>query len=165
MNIKPLQNDPISAYARAASAARRVGEGKRCACGEARPEALITDSEPTICTECQRKKKGQTIMDDHHPAGDANNSATVPVSANDHRAYLNVAQYDWPKATLENPEGCPLLAAAGCIRGVIDYLHYLIDKFLDWIPKMLEMLSALLRDQWGAEWWASTPVAQFAPKG
>jgi len=104
-------------------------------------------------------------MDNHHTAGKANNPATVPVSANDHRAYLSVAQYGWPKATRENPEGCPLLAAAGCIRGVIDYLHYLIDKFLDWIPKMLEMLSAWLRDQWGPEWWASTPVAQFAPKG
>ena len=165
MNMQVPQNDPISTYRRKVTAARRIGEGKRCACGEARPEALVTHSEPAVCAECRRKKKGQTIMDNHHPAGAANHPATVPVPANDHRAFLSDAQYNWPKATRENPEGCPLLAAAGCIRGVIDYLHYLIDKFLRWIPEMLEMLSAWLRDQWGPKWCASTPLAQFAPKG
>jgi len=164
MNIKLPQNDPISVYKRKVIAARRIGENARCACGETRPEALVTNSEPTVCAECQRKKRGQTIMDNHHPAGKTNNPATVPVPVNDHRAFLNVAQYDWPKPTRENPEGCPLLAAAGCIRGVIDYLHYLIDKFLRWIPEMLEMLSAFLKGIRGPKWWGNTPLAQFAPK-
>jgi hypothetical protein len=102
-------------------------------------------------------------MDDHHPAGEANNPATVPTPVNDHRANLSVAQYDWPKQTLENPDGCPVLAAAACIRGVVDYLHYLIEKFLAWIPEMLEALSAFLKDEVGPKWWCGTPLAQFAP--
>ena len=48
----------IGAYQRKATAARRVGAGAQCACGESRPEALITGSDPTICAECQRKKRG-----------------------------------------------------------------------------------------------------------
>src|SRR5438552_1170384 len=96
--------DPIRAYQRQATAARRIGDRQCSNCGEARPEALITESSPTICAECQRRMKGRTIMDEHHPAAEANNPATIPVPANDHRAILNVAQYRWPKQTLENPD-------------------------------------------------------------
>lgn len=159
------ENDPISAFQRNAVAARRAGEGAHCNCGENRARALDTGSSPRICAACKRKKEGKTIFDNHHIAGEANNPATAPVFVNDHRAYLNAAQYDWPKTTLENPEGCPLLAAAGCIRGVIDYLHYLIDRFLRWIPELLESLSAFLRDMGGLNWWAGTPIAAFVPNG
>jgi hypothetical protein len=72
---------------------------------------------------------------------------TVAIRANDHKAVLSVAQYDWPRRTLENPEGCPLVAAAGCIRGFIDTICYLIDELLRWIAEMLEALSALLEEQ------------------
>src|ERR1700687_5110889 len=48
---RPLKRDPIGAYARKATAARRVGEDTKCACGEARPEALIPNSKPTVCAE------------------------------------------------------------------------------------------------------------------
>jgi len=64
-----------------------------------------------ICAECQRKKKGQNIVDNHHPFMKANDpSTTIPVPVNDHRADLNEAQNDWPKKTRENPDGSPLLA-------------------------------------------------------
>lgn len=76
-----------------------------------------------------------------------------------------MAQYDWPKETLENPKGCPLRAAAGCIRGFIDMICYLIDKLLRWIAEMLELLSAYLVERLGPAWWIDTPVAQFARKG
>jgi len=97
-------------------------------------------------------------------AGEANNSATIPTPANDHIAELNAAQYDWPKQTLENSDGCPLLAAAGCVRGFIDYLYYIVDKFLVWIPEMLELLSAFLKDKLGPKWWVGTKLEKFATR-
>ena len=103
-------------------------------------------------------------MDNHHVPGKANTSETVPTPVNDHRAELNVAQQDWPKETLRNREGCPVLKGAACVRGVIDYFHYLIDKFLAWIPEMLEMLSAFLKETCGAKWWVGTPLERFAPE-
>ena len=37
-----------------------------------------------------------------------NSDAVVTVPINDHRAVLNVAQYEWPPRTLENPDRSPL---------------------------------------------------------
>jgi hypothetical protein len=108
--------------------------------------------------------KRQTTLDDHHVAGRRNSSVTVPVPVNDHRAILSEAQYDWPRTTLENPKGCPLLMAAGCIRGVIDTVVYLIDRLLRWIAEMLEVLSAFLVERLGPEWWLNTPLAHFTRK-
>lgn len=117
-----------------------------------------------MCMECVRRKRGKSTQDNHHPAGKANNPTTTPILANDHRAELNVAQYDWPKRTLENPEGSPLLAAAACIRGFVDTIFYLIDKLLLWIPEMLEVLDRFLAEKLGPKWWCGTPLEQFALK-
>jgi len=157
--------DPIGAYQRQATAARRIGDEQCSSCDEVRPEALITNSNPTICTECQRKRKGQTIMDNHHSAAEANNATTIPVPANDHRAILNVDQYRWPKQTRKNPDGSPVLAAAGCVRGFVDTVVYLVEKLLLWIPEMLEKLDAFLMNAFGPKYWVNTELAQFAPKG
>ena len=155
--------DPIKKYQRQATARRRVGLNSLCACGEIRVEALIGNS--GICVECKRKMRGHTVMDNHHVAGKANSVATVAVPANDHRAILSEAQYDWPRVTLENPEGCPLLAAAGCIRGFIDTVLYLIDQLLRGIADMLEALSAFLVERLGPRWWVNTSVDRFSRKG
>lgn len=160
----PLR-DPSGAYKRKATAARRVGQGSQCACGEARPEALIAGSNPITCAACQRKKKGQATKDDHHFAARANNPTTIPVPVNDHRAELNVAQYDWPKETRENPDGSPLLAGAACVRGFVDTVLYLIEKGLLWVADMLEKLNEVLVKQLGPRWWANTEIEQFVPKG
>ncbi|MGD0798488.1 MAG: hypothetical protein ABR910_12265 [Acidobacteriaceae bacterium] len=117
-----------------------------------------------ICAECEREQKGQTIMDNHHVAGRANSPATVPIPANDHRDVLSETQRNWPKATLENREGCPLLVAAASIRGLIDTLDYLTEKFVRWIPEMLEALSTMLAERLGRRWWLNTPLARFARK-
>jgi hypothetical protein len=164
MPKKPLQRDPIGAYQRKAAAGRRVGGNKRCSCGESRPEALVRASEPTICNACEGKRRGRTTFDDHHVAGKANSPVTIQVPVNDHRARLSIAQYDWPKRTLENPDGSPLLAAAACIRGFVDTIFYLIDKLLLWIPEMLEKLNALLVEKSGRKWWIGTDLEQFSPK-
>ena len=162
-NKLPLR-DPEAAWVRKTTAARRVGVNAKCACGEPRPEALIRNSKPTMCHKCKRRKEEKTIMDNHHVFGKANSPVTVPTPVNDHRADLSVAQYNWPKKTLENPEGSPFLAAAGVVRGFIDYIHYLIEKGLAWVARMLEAADAFLASQLGPKWWIGTEMEKFAPK-
>jgi hypothetical protein len=139
------QRDPIRAHQRRAIAARRVGENAQCACGEKRPEALVSGSTPIICASCQRRRKGQSTMDDHHVAGRANSPITIPVRANDHRAVLSPAQFEWPQDTLENPEGLETLKAAACIRGVADTYDYLANTLLRPVAERLEELAKLER--------------------
>lgn len=162
MNDKIGLQDPISHYNRKVAAARRVGN-KKCACGESRPEALITKGRKTSCVECKRKKEGRATTDNHHPAGVANNPTTITTPVNDHRAELSVAQQDWPKKTRENPDGSPLLAAAGCVRGFVDTIVYLIKKTLIWIADMGEKLDAYLEEILGRKWWLRTDIEQFMP--
>lgn len=104
-------------------------------------------------------------MDNHHIAGKANSPITTSLPANDHQARLSVAQQDWPKETLENPDGCPLLRAAACLRGFVDTVVYYFEEFVLWIAEMLELLSAHLREAWGRRWWLKTDFKRFAPKG
>ena len=156
--------DPNGAHRRKAVAARRVGVGAHCPCGENRPEALIAGSSPIICAACQRAVKGCSTIDQHHFAGRANNPSTIPVPVNDHRAILSVAQGEWPKSTLTNAEGSPLLAGAACLRGCIDTILYLIEKGLLWLVDMLEKLDEVLMKKLGPRWWANTEIEQFAPK-
>ncbi len=164
MSRKFPRRDPSGAYRRKVVAARRVGVGARCACGEDRPEALITGSNPTICAACQRATKGRSTIDQHHFAGSANNPGTIPIPINDHRAILSVAQAEWPKSTLSNTEGSPLLAGAACLRGCIDTILYLIEKGLPWLADMLEKLDEALVNKLGPKWWANTAITQFSPK-
>ena len=156
--------DPIGTERRKATAERRLGDKRRCVqCGERRAAALITDSEPRICARCQRRQKGKSTMDRHHPAGRANHPLTVPVPVNDHRAELTEAQYGWPIATLENPDGDPLRRASACIRGFVDTVIYQMREMLLWIADFLEKLSAYLVRQFGRRWWRKTVLAEFAP--
>ena len=164
MHKKRPQGDPIKAYERRATAARRVGAGARCACGEAHPEALIAGSDPVTCAACDRKGHGKTPLDNHHVAGRANSPITIPVPVNDHRAILSSAQYDWPKNTLENGEASPLLAAAAYIRGLADTVTYLVGQVL-WVADMLEMADSLPGKRLGQKWWRKTPLKQYVPKG
>jgi hypothetical protein len=157
--------DPGAAYRRKAVAKRRVGIGTRCACGEERSEALITGTKPSLCAACKRIKSGHPITDKHHFAGRANNPTTIPVPVNDHRACLGPAQEDWPKLTLKNPLGSPLLAGAACVRGFVDTVLYLMEKGLIWIAEMLEKLDDLLMRKLGSRWWLNSEIEQYAPKG
>jgi hypothetical protein len=162
---KPPLRDPGAALQRKAIAARRVGVGTRCACGETRPLALIPGSKPMICAECQRKKKGNKTMDDHHPFGKANDlTTTVPIPVNDHRAELNEAQNDWPTKTLQNPDGSPFLAGAARIRGFIDTVLYLIERGLLWVADMLERADAWATAKLGPKYWVGTPLESFCSK-
>jgi hypothetical protein len=128
--------------------------GNKCAsCGESRPEALIAGSKPMVCAECKRRQKGQSVMDYHHVAGKRNHDLKIPVLANDHRAVLTPAMYEWPKETRENPDGSPLLAATACIRGFCDFVIYLTKNLLLWAAELLEALHEALEKRYGKQYW------------
>ena len=88
---------------------------------------------------------------------------SVPV--NDHRAELSVAQQDWPRKTLENPAGSPLLWIAASIRGFVDTIMHLLKTFLYWIPEALEELDFFLAGRLGEGWWIGLKLEQYAPVG
>jgi hypothetical protein len=156
--------DPIASFEREARAARRVGHGTRCKCGEQRPLALIPGSKPMICAACHRKKIGHSTLDDHHPAGQPNDPTTIPIPVNDHRAVLSPEQYDWPPETWENPSGSPILASAACMRGYCETDTYLVASLLIPRAEMLEALDAFLTRRLGPRWWIGTEMERFAPK-
>ena len=162
MAKKRTQGSAVRARQRQAVAARRVGIGSKCACGETRPLALIRDGDSVICAECQRKQHGKTPDDDHHVGGRNNHPATVEVPANDHRAILSAKQYDWPKEVRENPDGSPFLAAAACIRGAADTIVYVVESVVLWIAHMLEMAHDYLTERLGPQWWVNTPIEPFS---
>jgi hypothetical protein len=156
--------DVTNEYRRKTVAARRAGLDAACSCGENRPEALVPGMKPPTCAKCQRIKAGHTTRDDHHSFGRANSPITISVPVNDHRARLSVDQMDWPKSTLRNPQGSPLLSAAAHIRGFIDVVLYLIEEGLLWIADMLEMLDEFQVKNLGPKWWLDTELEHFAPK-
>ena len=155
MPKKIPSKDPRQEDRRTAMAQRRVGEGARCACGESRPEALMPGSNPIICFECQRRKRGHSDRDDHHMFGASNSPATINIPTNDHVADLTVEQRKWPRKTLENPDRSPLLSGAARIRGFIDTVIYLMENFLLWIAELLEFLDTFLEQELGRKWWKS----------
>jgi hypothetical protein len=158
------KRDPIAAFQRESTSARRIGQGKKCKCGQDRPQALVSGSDPVACFSCAREASGQSPFDRHHPAGKANHPATIPVWVNDHRAILSDAQYDWPEETWRNPSGSPLLAGAASIRGYFETSEYLMDELLPRNATMLEKLDRVLTKLLGPNWWRGTEIEEFAPK-
>jgi hypothetical protein len=123
-------HNSLAAYRRNAIAARRIGTGRKCRCGESRPEALIPGSSPAICAKCDRKSRKRKPVDDHHVFGKTNSPLTMSIPVNDHRAELSVAQQAWPPKTLENKRRSQSLADAAKIRGFIDTVEYLMHEHL-----------------------------------
>lgn len=136
---------------------------KKCACGETR-QLTFAGPKAKRCVECERKKKDRKTTDNHHVAGKANDPITISVPVNDHRARLSVDQMDWPKEARENPDGSPLLAAAGAIRGFVDTVVYLLENLLLKHADILEKVDAYLVRTLGRKWWLKTNLKQFAPK-
>jgi hypothetical protein len=156
--MRNTPEDPIRNYQRNSVAKRRKAE-QSCKCGENRPQALIT-----ICAECLRKLEGKSVFDAHHPAGRANHPLTINVPANDHRAVLSDAQYDWPPDTLKNPRRTPTLAGAASIRGYCDADGYFEALCLITPARLLEALDEFLLERLGPNWWVGTKLEEFAPK-
>jgi hypothetical protein len=154
---------PSDHFARRAKAARRVGHGARCECGEMRAAALNAGSQPMTCQACKRTAGKQTPIDAHHVTGRANDPTTISIPTNDHVAELSERQRDWPELTLRNPDRDPLLRAAACVRGCFDTVVYLAQSLLLWTADLLEALSAHLTATRGRFYWRGTPLDAFAP--
>ena len=56
------------------------------------------------------------------------------------------------------------IAAAGCIRGFVDTVVYLIKKGVLWVAQFLESMHDWIVEQFGPKWWVGTPIEQFVPK-
>lgn len=149
---------------RKAIATRRVGAGAQCKCGETRPRALISSSNPITCSACDRNAKKMSSMDGHHIAGHNNSPITMSIPVNDHQAHFNTAQDDWPNETVENPDRSPLRSAAAHLRGFVDTVLYLIEKFVLWVADLLEHLDTFLEQKLGPKWWKGTILESFEPK-
>jgi hypothetical protein len=128
----------------------RLGKRAKCKkCAETDPLAL---SGPKECYECGRIAAGKSPFEAHHFAGRNNDRFTVNIPGNDHRI-LNDYQVDWPRQTLRNPDGSPVLKAAGAIRAWLDVLKLIIKRILGWLPEFLERLNEYLCRKLGSNWW------------
>lgn len=113
-----------------------------------------TPIEAALCASCRIQFQGKRPTEKHHPSGKANDAFTIPIPANDH-AVLTDAQQDWPRETWRNPDGSPLLTAAGALRGWLDVLRLMLERTVGWIPAMLESLDQMLRTTIGNAWWTT----------
>jgi len=121
-------------------------------CLETDPFALTGGWPEIRCREHVAHRRGCRWTEDHHLSGRANAPETGPLPANDH-AVMSALQSLWPRETLRNPEGSPLLRAAAAVRGWLDILRVVIERAVRWVPAALESLDALMTDRHGPRWW------------
>ncbi len=151
------------ALAREGKKRDRLGQYATCEdCGASDPRTLQQvrhnrkddTSDRVRCAECRLMAQGKAPTERHHLAGRANGPATIPIPANDH-AVLSDLQLAWPRETLRNPDGSPLLKAAASLRGWLDVLWLILEHTVGWIPDSLERLDGALRVHVGPRWWES----------
>ena len=132
-------------------AQRRVGNAAACACGEARPFALIRGRLPPICFRCERLAHGREPYDLNHVFGKRNSPLTIRYPVNDHRAVFNVKQLDWTPESLENPNGDPLLEALARFHGLDNNVVHMLADCIAFAPK-LKRVQDLLVTVSGPNW-------------
>lgn len=155
------ERDLLRSWVRKERAQRALGGDAACTCGERRAFALIRESNPTVCFRCDRVAHRRPPYEFNHIFGQNNSDATLPRPINDHRAVLSVAQYDWPRQVRENPEGSPVIAAAGMRLGARNEISYILEQ--DVSGQFLLDLDAFLSDRLGPRWWIGTPLEKYAP--
>lgn len=136
---------------------RRLGtRTPRClepGCDETNPFAFTGVHPDLLCYEHRLIRAGRDWLEDHHWKGQHNDPLDKsPVPGDDHRV-LSGLQQSWPRETLRNPDGSPLLVAAAALRGWLDVLWLMIVRTVGWIPEFLEQLDAWLRQQLAERWW------------
>jgi hypothetical protein len=155
-------NDPIKAGVRKAKTKRRVGAGAFCVdCGESHADMLVQHSRPKRCVTCHPLKVRRKKSDGHHLGAKANSPLTVEIPVKDHRTVTD-AQLDWPPQTLQNPDGSPVLAIAGCLRGIADFIADIITAFIRRLATATEEIDAVLREKYGL-WWKGTKLDGWQP--
>jgi hypothetical protein len=113
---------------------------------------MLTGADPAIrCYEHELLRLRRPWLEEHHPFGRHNHAAKFAMPGNDHRV-LSEFQYAWPRETLRNPDGSPLLQAAALVRGYLDLL-YLVMVLTAVVPVLLEQLDAYLRLRLDERWW------------
>ncbi len=123
-------------------------------CAETDPFALTGVDPHILCAEHRADAEGRSWIEGHHVAGRANDPSHVRgIPANDHSVMTLSYQVEWPRETLRNPDGSPLLRAAAAVRGWLDELRLVIERTVGWVPELLERLDAWLREQKGPRWW------------
>ena len=153
---------PIKTQSRRVRGQRTHGTGAKCRdCGQTNPTLLVLRSRPKLCFECKQRREQGPLTEEHHPAGRLNSSYTLAVPLNSHHL-LSDAQVDWERETLSNPSGCPLRAAAACVRGFIETCREMLDRLIGWVPDLLEALSDHLHRDRGDGWWRGTAFEQWA---
>jgi hypothetical protein len=154
-------SDEIRRISRHARRAGKFPTDSKCAsCPETDPIVLVEGSDPLRCYECQARGAGKSGVEADHFAGAANSPVTLRIPANVHRRRSD-RQYDWPRATLENRDGNPLLKIAAMVRGWLDYLQIIVDV-LDVVPAALVALNASLVNGQGARWWEQPQFLRFS---
>jgi hypothetical protein len=123
-------------------------------CLEGDPFALIGTHPRILCYEHLADAIGRSWVEGHHAQGKHNDpDDVVDTPANDHGVLSNGLQPLWPRETLRNPDGSPLLHAAAAIRGWLDILRLIIERTVGWVPPFLEALDAWLSERLGERWW------------
>jgi hypothetical protein len=122
---------------------------------------LVKSSRPKRCLKCDAIKKGRKTTESHHIGAKANSPIIVEVPITDHRK-LSDAQNEWPPKTLQNPDGSPLLALAGSLRGIADFISDLITAFITHLAEAAEKIDAWLCQKHGL-WWKDGPLDGWQP--
>ncbi len=123
-------------------------------CAETDPFALTGVDGDILCAEHAADAEERSWTHGHHVPGRANDPEDVmDIPANDHAVVTWKYQPYWPRETLRNPEGSPLLRAAASVRGWLDLLRLVIERTVGWVPAVLEHLDAWLREEAGPRWW------------
>jgi hypothetical protein len=123
-------------------------------CLERDPFALTGVHPRLMCAEHRNELEGRTWLEKSHTPGRRNDPTDdVPIPANDHSILSHKYQPSWPRETLRNPDGSPLLRAAAALRGWMDVLRLILERTCGWVPSFLERLDSWLRERVGDRWW------------
>jgi hypothetical protein len=132
------------------STSRPLGRtGQAATTGSSRPVGELVEVAARFLAVARRIDRWTEVQ---HWFGQHNDPLTSPIPANEHRV-LSELQARWPKDTLRNPDGSPLLRAAAALRSWLDVMRLLIERVVAWIPPFLEQLDSWLRDRLGPRWW------------
>ena len=123
----------------------RLGKAECCTCGQDDPLLLRRTRRGTECADCQAQRRTGRATELHHPAGRANSTLAVPISANTH-ARLTDAQHDWPRDTLRNPRQHPSRRLAAILRAGIDTLHVVAEPLAAELEELADWLESLDSD-------------------
>ena len=71
------RRNTIGGWLRDTRVQRRIGRAAACACGEARPFALISGRSPPLCFRCERLAHGREPYEDNHVFGKRNSPLMI----------------------------------------------------------------------------------------